>query len=66
MAEEHLSSFIQNDALRVLTWKRIYFEVNRKLKIKHRPGDRHLSAKLVPTLADRGCRLVGATDPHGR
>jgi hypothetical protein len=24
-----------------------------------------MSAKLVKTLADRGCRVVGATDPHG-
>jgi hypothetical protein len=25
-----------------------------------------LSAKLVPAFADRGCRVVSATDPHGR
>jgi hypothetical protein len=25
-----------------------------------------LSAKLVPTFADRVCRVVSATDPHGR
>jgi hypothetical protein len=25
-----------------------------------------LSEKLVPTFADRGCRVVSATDPHGR
>jgi hypothetical protein len=31
----------------------------------HRPSDRRLSAKLVPTFADRGCRVVSATDPHG-
>jgi hypothetical protein len=31
-----------------------------------RPSDRSLSAKLVPTLADRGCRVVRATDLHGR
>jgi hypothetical protein len=29
-------------------------------------SDRRLSAKLVPTLADRGCRVVSATNPHGR
>jgi hypothetical protein len=28
-----------------------------------RPSDRRLSAKLVPTLADRGCRVVSATNP---
>jgi hypothetical protein len=31
-----------------------------------RPSDRRLSAKLVPTLADRGCRMVSATNPHSR
>jgi hypothetical protein len=31
-----------------------------------RLSDRRLSAKLVPTLADRGCRVVSATNPHGR
>jgi hypothetical protein len=25
-----------------------------------------MSAKLVPTFADRGCRVVSTTDPHGR
>jgi hypothetical protein len=34
--------------------------------ILYRPSDRRLSAKLVPTFADRGCRVVSATDPHGR
>jgi hypothetical protein len=28
--------------------------------------DRRLLAKLVPTFADRGCRVVSATDPSGR
>jgi hypothetical protein len=32
----------------------------------HRPSDRSLPTKLVPTLADRGCRALSATDPHGR
>jgi hypothetical protein len=29
----------------------------------YRQSDRHLLAKLVPTFADRGCRV---TDPYGR
>jgi hypothetical protein len=29
----------------------------------YRPSDRRLLAKLVPTFADRGCRVVSATDP---
>jgi hypothetical protein len=32
----------------------------------YRPSYRRLSAKLVPTLADRGCRLVSAANLHGR
>jgi hypothetical protein len=32
----------------------------------YRASDRHLLAKLVPTLAERGCRVVSATNPHGR
>jgi hypothetical protein len=30
------------------------------------PSDRRLSAKLVPTLADRGCRVVSAANTHRR
>jgi hypothetical protein len=29
----------------------------------YRPSDRRLLAKLVHTLADRGCRVVRATNP---
>jgi hypothetical protein len=32
----------------------------------YRPSNRRLSAKLVPTFADRGYRVVSATDTHGR
>jgi hypothetical protein len=32
----------------------------------YRQGDRRLSTRLVPTFADRGCRLVRATDPYYR
>jgi hypothetical protein len=32
---------------------------------KQQPTDRHLSANLVTTFADRGCRVVRETDPHG-
>jgi hypothetical protein len=31
----------------------------------YRPRGRRLSTKSVSTLADRGCRLVSATDPYG-
>jgi hypothetical protein len=30
----------------------------------YRPSHRYLLAKLVPTFADRGCRVVSAMDPH--
>jgi hypothetical protein len=32
----------------------------------YRPSDRRLSAKLVPTFADRWCHVVSVTDPYGR
>jgi hypothetical protein len=32
----------------------------------YRPSDRRLSAKLVPTYADRECQVVSVTDPNGR
>jgi hypothetical protein len=32
----------------------------------YRPSDRRLSAKWVPTFADKGCHVVGVTDPYGR
>jgi hypothetical protein len=31
-----------------------------------RPRDRRLSAKLVPTFADRGCHVVSVKDRYGR
>jgi hypothetical protein len=40
-------------------------EVNAKSKAI-RPSDRGLSAKLVPTFADRGFHVVSVTDPYGR
>jgi CBS-domain-containing membrane protein len=30
------------------------------------PSDRRLSAKWLPTFADRGCHVVSVTDPNGR
>jgi hypothetical protein len=32
----------------------------------YRPNDRRLSAKRLPTCADRGCHVVSVTDPSGR
>jgi CBS-domain-containing membrane protein len=31
----------------------------------YQPSDRRLTAKLVPTFADRGCHVVSVTDPYG-
>jgi hypothetical protein len=31
----------------------------------YRPSDRRLSAKWLPTFADRGCHVVSVTDPYG-
>jgi hypothetical protein len=32
----------------------------------YRPSDRRLSAKWLPTFADRGFHVVSMTDPYGR
>jgi hypothetical protein len=32
----------------------------------YRLSDRSMSAKLVPTFTDRGCRVVSARNPYGR
>jgi hypothetical protein len=50
-----------------------FFVLQKKIKTKilwpespselYRPSDRHLSAKLLQTFADKGCHLVGVTDP---
>jgi hypothetical protein len=32
----------------------------------YRPSDRRLSAKWLPTFADKGCHVVSVTDPYGR
>jgi hypothetical protein len=31
----------------------------------YRPSDRRLSAKWLPTFADKGCHVVSVTDPYG-
>jgi hypothetical protein len=33
---------------------------------QYQPSNRRLSAKIVPTFADRGCHVVSVTDPYGR
>jgi hypothetical protein len=37
--------------------------VRERTVLTERP---RLSAKLMPTFADRRCRVVSSTDPHGR
>jgi hypothetical protein len=32
----------------------------------YRPSDRRLSAKWMPTFADRGCHMISVMDPYGR
>jgi CBS-domain-containing membrane protein len=32
----------------------------------YRPSDRRLSAKCLPTFADKGCHVVSVTDLYGR
>jgi hypothetical protein len=32
----------------------------------YRPSDRRISAKWLPTFADKGCQVVSVRDPYGR
>jgi hypothetical protein len=32
----------------------------------YRPSDRRISAKWLPTFADKECHVVSVTDPYGR
>jgi hypothetical protein len=46
--------------------KNNYTPWNESASELHRPSDRRLPAKLVPTLVERGCHVVSVTDPYGR
>jgi hypothetical protein len=47
-------------------WRDVHVKFNENHASElYRPSDRRLSHKLVPALADRGCHVVSATDPHG-
>jgi hypothetical protein len=39
---------------------------NNKAGELYRPSDRRLTAKLMPTFAEKWSHVVSATDPHGR
>jgi hypothetical protein len=52
------STTVTNKQQKQTPWPQYVSKLNR-------PRDRRLLAKLVPTLADRGCRVVSATDHHG-
>jgi hypothetical protein len=45
---------------------RFKYQRNKQTNELYRPSDCRLSAKLVPNLVNRGCRVVSATNPHGR
>jgi hypothetical protein len=55
----------------ILNYKQRHGEIEKRhvfyfIESTLRPSDRRLLAKLVPTFADRECRVVSATDPPGR
>jgi hypothetical protein len=49
--------------LQICAWYTKWRESTSEL---HRPSDRRLSARLVPTVSKRGCRVARAADPYGR
>jgi hypothetical protein len=61
----HLLAKLYDASLTLSSLLISYVAHSPSLKL-YRPSDRSLLAKLLPTLADRGCRVVSATDPHGR
>jgi hypothetical protein len=50
--------FIETKILYITPWPECTIEL-------YRPSDRRLSAKLVPTFADRRCHMVSVTDSYG-
>jgi hypothetical protein len=48
------------------TNKKTFRGLSPQANYTDRLSDRRLSAELVPTLADRVCRVVSATNPHSR
>jgi hypothetical protein len=63
----------QNRLINVQKHERISKYINKKqtpwsesASELYRPSDRRLSAKWLPTFADRGCHVVSVTDPYGR
>jgi hypothetical protein len=55
-----------NDAVITCTGKYKKNPWSELLTKLYRPSDRLLALKRVPTLADRRCHVVSATDPYGR
>jgi hypothetical protein len=53
-----------------LRMSRLWIKESKKEKqpplVRERTRDCRLSAKIMPTFADRGYRVVSTTDPHGR
>jgi hypothetical protein len=58
----------------LLLHRHLFLKTKKKTKLRglysasklYRPSDCRLSAKLVPTFADRGCHVVSVTDSYGR
>jgi hypothetical protein len=61
--ELHEQDWIENHEVMKKLKKTPWSESTSKL---YRPSDRRLSAKLLPTFADRGCHVVNVTDPYSR
>jgi hypothetical protein len=49
-------------------YRKMYYKKNSMVWVSsklYRPNDRRLSAKWLPTFADRGSHVVSVTDPYG-
>jgi hypothetical protein len=56
---EQFQSILQKTKTKQTQWSESESEL-------YRPSDRRLSAKSLPTFADKGCHVVSVTDPYGR
>jgi hypothetical protein len=57
---------VEESCLKRFLCKKIKTPWSESASELYRRSDHRLSAKLLPTFADRGCLVVSVTDPYGR
>jgi CBS-domain-containing membrane protein len=57
---------VKQVTLEVTLIKKIETPWSESARELYQPSDRRLSAKSLPTFADKGCHVVSVMDPYGR